>query len=398
MLIRRRALLKAAAAGLLLPRPAQARLHFGGGGSGASNPGYDISSITYTTPVFPYDQTSGQSYSADTFVPIVDGSGNIYTPSNDVDADWNAPSTARGNLGFSSLTTSNIPTVGSTINEMPQWGAHQQAVYDSGYTFKSRGWIIIANIIYGMTILQLDSGSYDSIDGQIIKSSDFGATFTPIPPQGPPIANYALPMFTGHAMVEGDFIDYGPNYANAGPHNSGNYVYYIWGYSGSSYLARCLLTNLPNLVGTDWEVYIGGDGMLDASWVSPVSSGSAAPVLTGSPGGAGTVYWLPHFQRYILIMHYLTNPPGNDFTTMTWSHYQAKYPWGNASDGSVGWNLLSTQVWNSTTAAPSAGLYFPAIFPNTVQTDGGQHVMFACSGDQFIGADYTFTQVPAVLA
>ena len=390
MLIRRRALLKAAAAGLLLPRAAQARLHFGGG-SGASSPGYDISSITYTTPVFLYDSTPGQSYSADTFCIIVDGSGNIYTPSNDVDADWNQPSTPRGNLGFSSLTTATTATVGNTINEMPQWGTHQQAVYDSGYTFKSRGWIIISNIIYGIVILQIDSGSYGSQDAQIIKSADFGATFTPIPPQGPPITNYTSVMFPGHAMVECDFIDYGPNYVNAGPHNSSNYVYAIWGISGSSYLGRCALTNLPNLVGTDWEVYTGGDGMNSANWVSPVSSGSAAAVITGTKGGAGTIYWLPHFQRYILIMHYNTNPPGNDFSNTSWDHYQAPTPWGP-------WTFLSTQLWDSTTAAPSAGLYFPTIFPNTVQTDGGQHVMFASSADSFNGGDYTLNLIPAVLA
>jgi hypothetical protein len=388
-LIRRRTLLKSAPALILASRQAQARLLNFAGGTVAAGGGSNISSITYTTPVFLYNSVSGQSYSADTFCPIVDGSGRIYTPSNDIDADWQNPSTSRGNIGFSALTTATFATVGSNVNEMPQWGTHQQAVYDSGYTFKSRGWTLVADIIYGMTILQLDSGTYASQDGQIIKSSDFGETFTPIPPQGPPITNYTSPMFPGNAMVEGNFISYGPNYTGNTVHNSNNYLYEIWGYSGSSYLARCSLANLPNLVGSDWEVYIGGDGMLDANWVSPVSSGSAAAVITSTKGGAGTVQYLPHFQRYLLVMHYNTNPPGNDFTNTSWDHYQAPTPWGP-------WTFLSTQIWNSTTAAPSAGLYFPNMFPTF--TDGGQNVMFAASGDQFIGADYTLNMIPAVIS
>jgi len=282
---------------------------------------------------------------------------------------------------------------------MRAWGLQGESGSDgAGYNFKPSGLISIAGVLYMAISRQkygtLASGWVQSAGTcQIIKSSDHGVTWTPVPPGNS--QPYAAPMFANPRFGAPSFVQYGQNYAGNTVHNSDLYVYAIspdgvWNNGNYLTLGRCLLSNLPNLNGADWEFYRGGNGMDSTRWVSDINSAVQILYKTRSVGMTAMQY-LPYCQRYLMIEWFyptLVSSTNNDTTQTTWEVYDSPAPWGP-------WRFVQ-----SINFTPS-GLYNPAVLHKSMATDNGQTLRLITAGNynsqNAATGDYQLTLLSATI-
>lgn len=155
--------------------------------------------------------------------------------------------------------------------------------------------------------------------------------------------------------------------------NMDAYVYAVdaagYTFNGSNlYLARVPRAKLSNLVGTDWQFYVGGvDGSLDGAWsASPINQ---IPILSSAGKiSITTVQYMPASGRYVMMEWYY--PSTTVTNNVTWTTYEAAHPWGT-------WNLIDTHSWTP------GGFYNPSILQQSAMdaTLGGTPMTLMFSGD-----------------
>jgi hypothetical protein len=328
----------------------------------------------------------------------------IYTINDDSFTGWNAAHPGGSNLSCSLLSDFRVGLTGSNVNYMTIFGALTQLGSDNA-SYKAMGLISVAGTLYMVTSRHI-SANWQGVgtaalqpffDAQIIKSTDHGLTWTPVPtavaePFTPPV------MFPGPKFGSPYFIQYGKDYVGQIVDNSDRYLYavsvdgYYW-CSNNAFLGRVALDLLPNLDGADWTFWQGGDGMLDASW-GPLAS--AVPILSNPLKMSTTgIQYLPAFNSYVWVQWYFPSVPDNivfDSALSHWDLYQAPHPWGP-------WTLIGNRINGPT---PPGGFYGPCIMPKSVSLDGGRNISVLTTGDfQFqdpATGEYNLILVPLTLS
>jgi hypothetical protein len=216
------------------------------------------------------------------------------------------------------------------------------------------------------------------LGGQLIKSTDHGATWTPLPPgQALP---FTSPMFPTAAFSAPEFIQFGGrDYQNNVVHNADQYVYAIsndGSWNNGNYMILGMLGNkdkriiktnknagrvprgaIGNLNASDWQFYQGGDGSVSSNWGA---LSSASKIISGIKqcGIAGAQY-LPFCKRYVILQWYYPSIPKNGTDNVQdsiWEVYESPTPWGP-------WTMVQTYEWNT---EPGLGLYNPNIMPKSI--------------------------------
>lgn len=344
---------------------------------------FPITGVTFATPYLYNSTYPTQSVGTDTFYSTWADDGNIYTTTCDMVNGWNGAG-GNSNITISELSgfAANSTTNGSLINNMiTNFGNEQQAGTDT-YNYKTTGLISVNGVLYaavgrmanrssGTSWLQYQRGS------QIIKSSDHGATWTPLPPsQANP---YVSPMFPGTSFSAPSPVQYNQDYQNNTVDNSGTYVYWTSTDALASdgnylYLARVLIADLPSLDPTKYSYYsgtVGADITQSSNWSSSFSS--ATPIIS-SPGnlGANAPFYLPLSKRYIYVgTRYPTvhaSTPYLDTSNTQFSIFEAPHLNGP-------YTLVQTVTWNP------LGLYFPVFIPKSLTVDSGNTAVIATAGN-----------------
>jgi hypothetical protein len=383
-------LVLAVLAGLMLADQPVARIIKFGGGNGP------ISSVAWGTP-FQYNGNSGTGAGAgkymdgDTFGNTWSNDGNTYTLVNDQGQVQGTASSS--NIGFGKISAPFDSTaVWTKTNPMSAWGTQGDFTGSDGpggasSSFKSGGLISIANILYTAT-WRIASGSTSSYNGQLIQSSDHGANWIPVPPAGalpyttPGSATGGTVMWPGNDKVIG-WVQYGQNYACSPPiDNCNSYVYAIFnayppgGTNLNQRLGRVKLSLIANMSAADWSYYQGGDGMLDASWLTLAQSSTA---LSGAPKiypdstdpntsltiDGPSIQYLPRYGQYVAFRcRTLVS------STYIWDVLTASHPWGP-------WTIIGVSPQWST----NQQLGFPFIAPQSLTNNGQSLVVMASSSN-----------------
>jgi hypothetical protein len=212
----------------------------------------------------------------------------------------------------------------------------------------------------------------NAVNASIIKSTDFGKNWTRSAQE-----NLDSPMFPGSYFATPYFIDYGRDMVSVD--GADRYVYAIsnngfWDNGDFLVLGRVSRTRLSLLNGADWELFTGGDGMIDANWTH--DAGRAKPILEkhGHLGETGAVY-LPARQRYMMIGWYYPGGSGyfkGSSKTTAWDFYESTKPWGP-------WTLIDSHTFSP------QGYYCPSVCPK-FQSANRIYVMTA--GDFYNWWDY----------
>ena len=355
-----------------------------------------LQSVSFGTP-FKYNSGyPGKYIKSDTWVNTWADDSNIYA-ANDDSRGWQGATSS--NMQISLLSGFTTSLTGSNINAMSSWGTSVQKGSD-GADYKATGIISVHGVLYVATTRQgpnIGLNITANQNSQIIKSSNHGSKWTPVPPTAGP---YTSSMFTGTTFANPSFVQYGQDYQGNSRDLSNTYVYAVandgcWNNCNSLYLARVLISTLPNLKASDWSFYQGGDGTNSANW----GAWSTAQALISNAkkvGSANQVQFLPAVGCYVYIdWWYPSVAAGSetfDTSTTQWDIYDAVHPWGP-------WTLHSSITWNS---EPGLGLYSPNIMPKSIRRNGGFNTMIATAGDfrkddPAIG-DYTLTLVPMRVA
>ncbi len=372
-------------------RPSLAWLLRHGGATASVN----ISSVAYGS-VYKYNSGYPTKYvSSDVWAATWADDNNIYVAHDDfiaADSTWTG---GNSNMAVSQLSGYSTSLTGTIVNQLVNWGAAATGGSD-GLNYKARGLASVNGTLYLVTSRQgITAPFYSSSNAQIIKSTNHGASWTPLPPAT--AQPYASPMFSGAVNSTCYFVQYGKDYVGQSVDRSSEFLYGVsndgfWNNGSQLYLGRVLLTALPNLNGANWSYYQGGDGALDANWGS---WGTATPIISNSLKiSSNGVQYFPAFGRYVFINWYypsVASGGGLDASITQWDFYQAPAPWGP-------WSLLSSVVWNT---EPGQGLYNPVVIPKSLEIDGGKTAVIATAGDFFntnnATGDYTLTLVPITL-
>jgi hypothetical protein len=352
-----------------------------------------LQSVSFGTP-FKYNSGyPGKYIKSDTWVNTWADDGNVYD-ANDDSRGWQGAISS--NMQISLLSGFTTSLTGSNINAMSSWGTIRQNGSD-GADYKATGIISVNGVLYVPTTRQgpnIGLNITGNQNSQIIKSSDHGSNWTPIPPST--AEPYTSPMFTRTTFANPSFVQYGQDYQGNSRDLSNTYVYAVandgcWNNCNSLYLGRVLISALPNLNASDWSFYQGGDGTNSANW----GGWSTAQALISNAkrvGSANQVQFLPAVGCYVYIdWWYPSVAAGSetfDTSTTQWDIYDAEHPWGP-------WTLHSSVTWNS---EPGLGLYSPNIIPKSIRRNGGFNTMIATAGDfrsnDPATGDYTLTLVP----
>jgi hypothetical protein len=381
--------------GLLIATADNARSLFGGHGVTATF------SVSYGT-AFKYNSVPPKSASGDSWAPTTSDDNNIYTTADDA-FGFNGEGVGGSNILIARLSAPDTSMVGTTINQMTQFGGsnHQSSV-DFG-TYKVGGIISVNGVLYlsvsrqGTQPTGTPSQVASEVNATIIKSTDHGSNWTPLPAtSGDP---YATTMFTNQVFAGPGFMQYGQDYQGNTVDNSNLYVYATsnegcWNNCSKLFLGRALITDMPALDGTKWSFFQGGDGMSSGNWGAWAT---AAPLITATNqiGNVSQAQFIPGLNggTYVYIAWYYAWPAGfTDPSVSWWGLYTSPKPWGP-------YTLRDTKQWNT---EPGVGLYSPNIITKSISVVGNVATMnVICAGDfNNFGdpnGDYTLTIVPLTL-
>ena len=320
----------------------------------------------------------------DTWVAAWADDDNLYSPSNDTVGFHGG---AHSNVAFNGITGGDPWQLsGTTVNPMLDYGKWGERGPDK-CTWKSSGCTCLNGVLYWVVARHMygeDSGDpyrrQPAHDASIIKSSDFGKTWTRLAQE-----NYDHPMFPGSRFATPYFIEYG---RSAGVDNSRRYVYAVsnngfWDCGDDMILGRVRKAKIDALQGADWEYFTVGDGMRSSVWSHNFND--AQPIVAGTRkwGMTGGVY-LPAHGRYLMIGWYYPAGGGKitDACTHTvWDFYEAPRPWGP-------WTKIGS--YDST----PQGYYSPEICPK-FQTE--KEVYIFTAGNWHNREVYRLTIVPLEL-
>lgn len=373
-----------------------ARVHFGG-----MPPQYTISTLTFGTPFKYSSRYSAHTVNADGMSNTWADDDNIYINLDDTLAGFDQAVSGGANTMIGKMTTYDTAGIGSNWNTMVGgWGAYNTCTSADNSSHKIAGIISLQTLTGGMYAwawrLSCATTSTGGNNAQLLKSTDHGASWNPVPPSG--ALAYTAPMFPGNPMPMG-WIQYGKDYSLAGPDNSSTYVYAMVIDDGVSvnsrqdeWLGRCRITNIANQSAADWTFWKGGDGMVDSNWGTLAQARATGSLVhvAGNPGDTTVYYWnvvwLPAYQQYLAI---------NDAsvpTNQTWTPYVAPHPWGP-------WRALPGTPWGSSSAIPIGT--FPNPVTKSLSVDGGHTMYVYGSGDNTSqaanGGNYTLWIIPATV-
>jgi hypothetical protein len=317
----------AAAALLVSAAVAEAKFWRLGEGVSISGTPAPLTGVTFGT-LFQYNSAT-KYLAGDTYGNTWSDDGNNYTMVNDTPG-VNGTNSSR-NISFGKITgsmTGDSTTTWTLVNDMLAWGTETQNTGTPSASHKTGGLISIGGVLYTVG-WRLDSTGALGFDGQLIKSTDHGASWTPPPPSG--ALPYVNPMFPGSTWPFG-WVQYGQNYTGNGPDNSANYAYMTVRSHPSSgqtccYLARVALSAIANQVATDWSYYQGTNGSLDgnqsASWGPLASAGYIFGPNDGTTGQGEAVQYLPRYQQYLYFTQVVDGTNSSHLAIRT-----AYHPWG----------------------------------------------------------------------
>lgn len=400
------ALAKAACAALcVLAMSASA---FGRGGLGSANGG-SIPPVTaaYGT-AFKYNSNYPTKFiPGDSFATTWSNDNNIYTIADDTSGfqlDWNTNPSF--NFVISTMSTADTSTTGTTIQNFGGLFGAASGTGSDGGTYKANGIISVSGTLYvwlsrqGTQPAGYPPGIVSEANSQLIKSSDHGSTWTPLPTNG--TGNpYTTTMFSNQVFSTPQFIQYGQDYTGNTVDNSNLYVYATsnegcWNNCGKLFLGRVLISALPNLSASDWSFYtgaIGGDGTNSANWGA---WGSATPLINVplQVGNISQIQYIPGFMGgvYVWIGWYYPSGDFNSPDNSVWTLYTSPKPWGP-------WTERNVTRWHT---EPGQGLYSPNILTKSISVVGNTATMnIAAAGDfkntDLATGDYTLTIVPLTL-
>jgi len=340
----------------------------------------------------------------DTWIPVWADDDNLYTPSNDTAGFGNDPFStivtddqrrrfARdpegllkaltpdqqkilqdsfGTIAFNRLQGNDpLKLSGNTVNQMPEFVAQDRAKQDppgvwvgmDGRTWKSSGCTSIDGTLYWVIARHNYGDPFGKVclrqtaaDASIIKSNDFGRTWIRSAEE-----NLTRPMFPGSQFATPYFVDYGKTPIPVD--GADRYIYAIsnngfWDNGDRLIIGRVLRTRIGRLDGSDWEFFIGGDGLRDTSWSRDATAAKAIVENPQKLGETGAVY-LSSRQRYMMVAWYYPSCSGHfkgASTKTVWDFYEAPKPWGP-------WTHIASHTW-----APQ-GYYTPAICPKFQSAD-----------------------------
>lgn len=351
-----------------------------------------LKSVKYGS-AFKYNSNYPSQYVAgDTWYSTWADDNKIYITANDF-LGWNGV-TPTSNMLISTVSTLDSSVVGTTVNNMNIFGTEDTTGGSDSATWKSTGLISVNGVLYWFVSRQHygNSGNafiQSALSSQLIKSTDHGVTWTPLPPAG--VSPYVSMMFTSTNFAAPGFVQYGQDYQNNFADNSNTYIYAtstdgVWNNGSNLYLGRVSVANIGNQLASDWTFYTGGDGMVNGNWSSTLAS--AVPIVTKtSQVGITSVQYLPIHGRYIMFEWYYPNPSITNNTF--WNTYEAAHPWGP-------WTLIQSDQWDP------QGYYNPNIVPKSMSTDGGLTAVIAVAGDYSTAFQtngmYTLTYVPITIS
>lgn len=332
-----------------------------------------VTSISFGTP-YRYNQAYPTKYGyGDVWNLTWARDGNLYSICDDCLGANNAVSGGR-NVLFTSFSAPDTSATITNVNTMDAYSTGLNTSGSDGKNIKGFGNISVQGTIYVTTARQTNPSSapyrYAESGTQIIKSSNLGATFTPVVPSpNNPFTSPMWPTPSGPLW----YAQY-PNQDYTGQtwDGSDTYVYGIqnelyWNNDDNVYLGRVTITNIGNLNAADWSWYQGGDGANPANWGS---ISTRVPILTDAGKiGATTAQFIPFCSCYVMIeWYYPTITPSFDSSTSVWKVYTARHLWGQ-------WILINTITWNP------QGYYAPVFIPKSVAADGGHTAMLTTTGD-----------------
>jgi hypothetical protein len=320
-----------------------------------------ITSVSFGSPIW-YNgtQPSGLYMDGDTYASTWADDDVPYMMTNDTHGQQHAG--ASSNIQINRISTFDISTAITLVNGMAQWGAFNTNTGSPPASFKSGGLISIGGVLYLQTWRLDQANGSVGYDGQLIKSTDHGANWTPLPP--PTALPYVSPMFPGYDHPIG-WVQYGKNYTGNGPDNSGTYAYALIRNAAPSStganprLARVAIANIANQVATDWSYYQGGDGMSNANWGALSTAASILPPCCL----VVSIQYLPRYRQYVTFVTRFVASPGS-----VWDLYTAPHPWGP-------WELIATSPYY----VPQQ-LVFPFIAPKSL-VNGGQSFTVVANGN-----------------
>jgi hypothetical protein len=361
--------------------------------------------ITGGTFGLPTKYTSG---SGDTWFNTWSSNGDIFATSNDT-SGFNGK--CNSDIAVNELAGAN-PTqlTAPFVNCMTSYGhAGDTSQYPDGCDWKSGGIISVSGTLYltvarqtGPNCTDAPNGEQPSRDASIVKSTDFGRTWSNsfgttnasngAAPSYDPTAGRVQAMFPGQTFTP-FFINYGQDDNPSSTANGGaTYVYALstngFAYDGSDLiLGRVLRSEIGNLKAADWQFYTGspgGNGMSSVNWSSNVTR--ARPVLTAKNKlSQPAAQYIPSLHRYVLTTFYYpfsTTWPGNEIASQSrFTFYEAPAPWGP-------WNLFYSQPTTMSVCYMNCqptndwplGLYDPTLVSKFVRIDGLSNILFT-SGD-----------------
>jgi hypothetical protein len=321
----------------------------------------------------------------DTWAPAWAEDGNFYSPSNDTSGMHNA---ANSNIAFNRFPgTDPVPLDGITVNAMRDYGLEGEKGRD-GCTWKSSGCTFIDGALYLVVARHMyGEESKDKFRRQtaanasIIRSTDFGRTWYRTAKQ-----NMEQPLFPGRRFATPYFIQYGLNATDED--GSGRFVYAVsndgfWDNGDQMILGRVPRRLLADLKGSDWEYYVGGDGMHNSAWNT--NAENAEPILhdPGKFGMTGAVY-VPSRRRYLMVAWHYQAGGGKmkgAATETEWDYYEAPRPWGP-------WAAIGSKRFSP------EGYYCPQICPKFLT---GERAYIWTAGNWNDKASYKLHIVPAKL-
>ena len=220
----------------------------------------------------------------------------------------------------------------------------------------------------------------DSINASIIRSDDFGETWSMTEDRC-----YFDPMFPGRRFPLPCFVQYyrggGPVPAEGGlfasPHESGVYVYAVsndgyWNNGNVIYLARIRRDRMHDMNADDWQYFYGSTGDNNDGCWSP-DPALKTPILQNPRrlSMAGVQYIWP-LRRYVMLQAYYPEPYSKTFDTSAtcFEFYEAPAPWGP-------WSSFYRCDFNG------PGYYTPEILLKSITPDGngGCKMFLLTAGD-----------------
>lgn len=344
--------------------------------------GLSFGSISRYNAINPANQMDG-----DTFYNCKSSDGSTYLSTDDT-YGWQEsgqPTSFYSPLSLVKFTSEN-PLAGITISQFQNYGQGGVATGPDNRSQKNGGVFCMAGKIFMLIGRQLNQATggmgtntaYTQNAGQMIWSPDHGATWNNFQnpsnfiANGNPTTPLTATMFPGVPGQFGSatFVMYCADKGNLGymdtcnlADNANAYVYLMandgyWDSGNVLFLARVPRAKMSRLQPSDYQFFVGGDGLNDSNWTSDQTQ--AQPVLS-NPGKLGepNVQYIPSLNRYLMLT--FSYPKGlavgnSQAQNCLWLAYESPHPWGP-------WTLVNTTQW------PTQGYYNPVILNDSI--DGG---------------------------